>query len=140
MKTIAILLVTTLVSLGASCQVTGVSNPDSLLNDLRESVNPVYGASMAQPLDSNEAYKHIREGLVMQGGQLKIVRNGSLFVMHGPFPLKNGAMVYTNGIIKMPDGSTPLLAEKDYLDFDGQIKPLQSAEANNIGSLTNPFL
>ncbi len=79
-----------------------------------------------QQLDSNMEYRQVKEGLVMQGGQLKIVRNGRLFVMHGSFPLKNGAVVYTNGIIQMPGGSTPLLGEKNYIDFDGQVRPLQT--------------
>jgi hypothetical protein len=139
MKKIQMILLANLITLGVYCQVNNTVVPDSLFNDLRESVNPVYGGPTGQGLDSNEVYKHIKDGLVMQGGQLKVIRNGSLFVMHGSFPLKNGAIAYTNGIIRMPDGSTPLLDEKDYIDFDGQIKPLQGAAANNMVSLTNPL-
>jgi hypothetical protein len=127
------------IAINGYCQTPNTSRSDSLFSDLQQSVNPTYGRVIGQTLDSNDLYKHIKEGLVMQGGQLKIIRNGSLFVMHGPFPLKNGAMIYTNGIIKMPDGATPLLEEKDYIDFDGHIRPLQSAEMNNMVSLTNPL-
>jgi len=78
-----------------------------------------------QQIDSNTGYKHLKEGLVMQGGQMKVIRNGYAFKMRGSFPFKNGAVLFPNGIIKMPDGSSPLLDEKNYMDFDGHIKPLQ---------------
>ncbi len=133
------MLIGIFIAFNSYCQVPYSSQSDSLFNDLQQSVHPIHGGVIGQTLDSNDLYKHIKEGLVMQGGQLKIIRNGSLFVMHGPFPLKNGAMIYTNGIIKMPDGGTPLLEEKDYIDFDGHIRPLQSAEMNNMVSLTNPL-
>jgi hypothetical protein len=139
MKKIYILLTVNMIALATYCQSPSADHTDSTFNELQQSVNPNYGKYNGQPLDSNNQYKQIKEGLVMQGGQLKIVRNGSLFVMHGPFPLKNGAMIYTNGIINMPDGSTPVLDEKDFIDFDGRIRPLQNAAANNMVSLTNPL-
>jgi hypothetical protein len=103
---------------------TATYNTVSNMNSVWGNKDPNYIYSTQQP-DSNTEYKHIVEGLVMQGGQLKIVRNGYLFIMHGAFPLKNGAFIFTDGIIKMPNGATPLLDEKSYIDFDGRIRPLQ---------------
>ncbi len=87
-------------------------------------MNPGTNYSIQQ-IDSNAEYKHLKEGLVMQGGHLKVIRNGYAFKMRGSFPFKNGAVAFPDGIIKMPDGSSPVLDEKNYMDFDGHIKPLQ---------------
>ncbi len=78
-----------------------------------------------QQIDSNTEYKHLKEGLVVQGGHVKVIRNGYAFKMRGSFPFKNGAVLFPDGMIKMPDGSSPALDEKNYMDFDGHIKPLR---------------
>jgi hypothetical protein len=76
-------------------------------------------------LDSNEQYKSLRDGFVLQGGQLKLARNGNLYTQDRPVTLKNGAIIMTDGLIKMTNGSTPLLKENDFIDMDGNIRPLQ---------------
>jgi len=76
-------------------------------------------------LDSNAEYRNVKEGIVMQGGQLKIVRIGKLSLLTSPVTLKNGTIVMTNGIINMTNGSTPTLNEEDFIDMNGNIRPLQ---------------
>jgi hypothetical protein len=34
----------------------------------------------------------------------------------------------TNGLIQMTNGSTPLLREEDFIDLNGNIRPLQKQE------------
>ena len=138
MKKLLILSIANLVFIAGFSQMPLVNysnTQDSLVMTVLEmntNMNSVWGNKdpnynyTSQPLDSNSEYRRINNGLIMQGGELKIVRNGFLFRMRGPVPLKNGAMVYANGIIKMPDGATPLLDEKEYIDFDGHIRLLEA--------------
>jgi hypothetical protein len=76
-------------------------------------------------LDSNGQYKFLRDGFVLQSGQLKLARNGKLYFQESPVTLKNGAIIMPDGLIKMTNGSTPLLKENDFIDMDGNIRPLQ---------------
>lgn len=76
-------------------------------------------------LDSNEQYKYLRDGFVLQDGQLKLARNGNLYRQDSPVTLKNGTIIMTDGLIKMTNGSSPLLKENDFIDMDGNIRPLQ---------------
>lgn len=115
---------------GAFCQVGFPNRQDTQIKTIYESVNLNYGQYNDQQLDSNREYRNVKDGFVMQGGQLKLVRNGSLFLLNSPVTLKNGAIVMTDGIIKMGNGSTPLLRTEDFIDMDGNIRPLHS-QINN---------
>jgi len=77
-------------------------------------------------LDSNEEYRLVKDGLVMQGGQVKLVRRGNLYPLLNPITLKNGSIVMPDGIIQMTNGNTPILKEEDFIDLDGNIKLLNS--------------
>ena len=76
-------------------------------------------------LDSNEKYKNVRDGFVIQDGQLKHVVNGNLYRQDSPVTLKNGTIIMTDGLINMTNGSTPLLRKNDFIDLDGNLRPLQ---------------
>ncbi len=52
--------------------------------------------SPVSQLDSNEQYKYIRDGFVLQDGQLKLVRNGNLYRQDSPVTLKNGTIIMTD--------------------------------------------
>jgi hypothetical protein len=125
MKFILALLIMHLAVSGANGQAHYTSFQYSLVNTSPGNVHPMYGDSGARKLDSNTEYRNVRDGVVMQGGQLKLVRNGFLYPMAGPVTLKNGSIVMTDGIIRMTNGSTPSLNEADFIDMDGNIKPLQ---------------
>ena len=127
MKKLTIFVVAAVTGLSAFSQtnlpVNNLFSQESETDSLYQ-MNPNTNYTVQQT-DSNTEYKHLKDGLVMQGGHLKVIRNGYAFKMRGSFPFKNGAVVFPDGIIKMPDGSTPVLDEKNYMDFDGHIKPLQ---------------
>lgn len=93
--------------------------------NMNETGQNIYRNVSIFQLDSNEQYKYIRDGFVLQGGQLKFVRNGNLYRQDSPVTLKNGTIILTNGLIQMTNGSTPLLKENDFVDMDGNIKPLK---------------
>ncbi len=116
---------------GAFCQASYPNMQDTQVKTIYENENLNYGQYNDHRLDSNREYKHVKDGFVMQGGQLKLVRNGSLFLLNSPVTLKNGAIVMTDGIIKMGNGSTPLLRTEDFIDMDGNIRPLHS-QINNL--------
>ena len=131
MKKLYVLVIVHFLVSGAFCQVGFPNMQDTLVNTIYENGNQNYGQYNDHRLDSNREYRHVKDGFVMQGGQLKLVRNGSLFLLNSPVTLKNGAIVMTDGIIKMGNGSTPLLRTEDFIDMDGNIRPLHS-QINNF--------
>lgn len=58
----------------------------------------------------------------------KVIRH--LYLLNNPVSLKNGAILLTDGIINMTNGSTPSLKEDDYIDMDGNIRPLPKLIVN----------
>ena len=112
------------------------TSQDSLIG-LLENINPSYNEENSfAKLDSNERYKNIREGIAVQDGQLKIIRNGFVFPLNKPITLKNGSIVFPDGIIRMTNGTTPLLSEDDYIDMSGNIRSL-AAERNRTAFWIN---
>ncbi|HEY4935179.1 MAG TPA: DUF6799 domain-containing protein [Puia sp.] len=124
MKKLFAILITNLMVLGAFCQVRYSNFQDTQIK-IMDNRSPNYGTYAVQSLDSNFEYRNVKDGIVMQGGQLKLVRNGNLYRLDGPVSLKNGAIVMTDGIIRMTNGSTPSLNDEDFIDMDGNIRPLQ---------------
>lgn len=125
MNKIYLMIVTGLMVSGVFCQVSYPNFNDSLIKMIRENAYSANADFDMTKLDSNIEYRNVKDGIVMQGGQLKIVRSGRLYLQNSPVTLKNGAIVLTDGIINMTNGSTPSLKEDDYIDMDGNIKPLQ---------------
>jgi hypothetical protein len=125
MKKFFVVLITNLMVLGAFCQVHYPNFQDTVIKFTRDNRNPNYGNYAVQQLDSNVEYRNVKDGIVMQGGQLKMVRDGNLYRLDGPVSLKNGAIVMTDGIIRMTNGSTPSLNEEDFIDMDGNIRSLK---------------
>jgi hypothetical protein len=112
------------------------TSQDSLIR-LLENINRSYNEENSfAKLDSNERYKNIREGIAVQDGQLKIIRNGFVFPLNKPITLKNGSIVFPDGIIRMTNGTTPLLSEDDYIDMSGNIRSL-AAERNRTAFWIN---
>ncbi len=107
------------------CQVSYPNFHDSLVKKMHENITTENYDMENTKLDSNIEYRNVKDGIVMQGGQLKIVRSGRLYLLNNPVTLKNGTIVLTDGIINMTNGSTPSLKEDDYIDMDGNIRPLQ---------------
>jgi hypothetical protein len=125
MKKIYVPLIMTMTILISLCkaQYPGIQNMMS--SQMYENERNYYRNVSVLQLDSNEQYKSIRDGFVLQGGQLKLSRNGILYTLDRPVTLKNGSIIMTDGLIQMTNGSTPLLKENDFIDMDGNIRPLQ---------------
>lgn len=122
MKNIFTGIMLNLMTYGALCQA---GNPVTAVKSMPGNWTSYYQQAFAQPLDSNEDYRNVREGYVLQAGRLNLAMNGRLFPQRSPVTLKNGSIVMTDGLIKMTNGSTPLLREMDFIDPDGNIKPLR---------------
>jgi len=118
---------TILISL-CQAQYPGLQN--MLSRNMNENGQNFYRNVSIFQLDSNEQYKYIRDGFVLQDGQLKLVRNGNLYRLYSPVTLKNGTIIMADGHIKMTNGSMPLLKENDFVDMDGNIRPLQKLTNN----------
>ena len=125
MKKILVCVMANLIAIIAIPQVKYPNTEDAQLKTMNENWYAYYRDSTVHQLDSNEVYSHISAGFIMLGGQLKSVRNGDVYPQNSPVTLKNGAIVMTDGIIQMANGSTPLLKNDDYIDMDGNIRPLQ---------------
>jgi hypothetical protein len=126
MKKTCVLLTMTVTVFISLCQAqySGIQNMVS--SHMNENGRNYYRNVSVLQLDSNERYKYVRDSFVLQGGQLKLARNGNLYAQDRPVTLKNGSIIMTDGLIKMTNGSTPLLRENDFIDMDGNIRPLQS--------------
>jgi uncharacterized protein DUF6799 len=125
MKKIFLCVITNLIAIVALPQVKYPNTEGAQLKIINKTWYASYRDSTVHPLDSTEVYSHVRAGFIMLGGQLKSVRNGDVYPQNSPVTLKNGAIVMTDGIIQMANGSTPLLKNEDYIDMDGNIRPLQ---------------
>ena len=125
MKKIYVSLIMTAAAFVSLCQAQYPGLQNMLSRNMNENGQNFYRNVSVFQLDSNEQYKYIRDGFVLQDGQLKLVRNGNLYRQDSPVTLKNGTIIMTDGLIKMTNGSTPLLKENDFVDMDGNIRPLQ---------------
>jgi hypothetical protein len=125
MKKLYLVLVSTLMAYSAFTQVSYPNFQDTLKKVMYENTPQGFNDLFMNQLDSNAEYRNVKEGVVMQGGQLKIVRIGKLFLLTSPVTLKNGTIVMTNGIVNMTNGSTPTLNEGDYIDMNDNIRPIQ---------------
>ena len=125
MKRLYIPLIMTAAALISICRAQYPGLQNMLSRNMNENGQNFYRNVSIFQLDSNEQYKYIRDGFVLQGGQLRLVRNGNLYRQDSPVTLKNGTIIMTDGLIKMTNGSTPLLKENDFIDMDGNIRPLQ---------------
>ena len=125
MKKVCVLLIVTVTAFISLCRAQYPGLQNMLSRNMNENGQNFYRNISIFQLDSNEQYKYIRDGFVLQHGQLKLVRNGNLYRQDSPVTLKNGTIIMTDGRIRMTNGSTPLLKENDFVDLDGNIKPLQ---------------
>ncbi len=74
-----------------SCAFSQVRYPnfqDTLAKIMNENKRTFSTQYISYPLDSNEEYKLVKDGLVMQGGQVKLVRRGNLYPLLNPITLK----------------------------------------------------
>jgi hypothetical protein len=125
MKKISVLVIAVLIISVSLCQGQYPGMQNVISKNITDN-DPMYYLNVsALQLDSNDQYKFVRDGFILQGGQLKLARNGHLYLQDSPVTLKNGAIILTDGLIKMTNGSTPLLRENDFIDMDGNIRPLQ---------------
>lgn len=124
MKELFVLLFAVISSSAAYSQVRYPNFQDTLVKILNENRNIFSSQYTSYSLDSNVEYRQIKDGIVMQAGQTKLVRRGNLYPLESPVTLKNGSIVMPNGIIQMTNGNTPILREKDFIDMDGNIQPL----------------
>lgn len=128
-KVMKILLVMAAAMLICSCTFSQVRYPnfqDTLVKIMNENRNFSTNQYTSFSLDSNLEYKYVRDGFVMQGGHVKLVRRGNLYPIESPITLKNGSILMPDGIIQMTNGNTPILKEKDFIDMNGNILPLYS--------------
>jgi|GEM_PF-6496854 len=125
MKKIFIPTMITVLLLISLCRAQNPGLQNILSRNMNEYGQNFYRNVSVFQLDSNEKYKNVRDGFVIQDGQLKHVVNGNLYRQESPVILKNGTIVMTDGLINMTNGSTPLLRKNDFIDLDGNIRPLQ---------------
>ncbi len=124
MKTLFAILLMTLIVSCAFSQVRYPNFQDTLVKNMNENKKAFSTQYISYPLDSNEEYRFVKDGLVMQGGQVKLIRRGNLYPLLNPITLKNGSIVMPDGIIQMTNGNTPILKEDDFIDLDGNIRLL----------------
>jgi hypothetical protein len=124
MKTLFAIPVMMLIVSCAFSQVPYPNFQDTLVKSMNENKKTFSTQYISYPLDSNEEYRSVKDGLVMQGGQVKLVRRGNLYPLLNPITLKNGTIVMPDGIIQMTNGNTPILKEEDFIDLDGNIRLL----------------
>jgi hypothetical protein len=125
MKNIYLVIIATLIVSGVFSQVSYPNFHDSLVKKMHENMATGNYDFDKTRLDSNSEYRNVKDGIVMQAGQLKIVKSGRLYLLNSPVTLKNGTIVLTDGILNVTNGSSPSLKEDDYIDMDGNIRPLQ---------------
>lgn len=125
MKKIFVCVISNLIAIIALPQVKYPNTENAQLRTMNVNWYADYRDTAAHQLDSNKEYSRLWAGFVMLDGQLKSVRNGDVYPQNSPVTLKNGAIIMTDGIIQMSNGSTPLLKNEDYIDMDGNIRPLQ---------------
>jgi hypothetical protein len=71
----------------------------------------------------------IKDGFVMEHGEMMIVRNGAAKEMAQDMKLRNGTEVRTDGLVIPPDADRFRLKEGDSLGFDGSVIKAGSAPA-----------
>jgi hypothetical protein len=128
MKKLFAILMASLMATGAFCQVRYPNFQDTLIKSIHEHAVPGSSVFAIPQLDSNTGYQMVKDGIIMLGGQTKLVRNGDLYRLDSPVTLKNGSIIMTDGIIRMTNGSTPTLNENDFIDMNGNIRSLQKNE------------
>ena len=74
-------------------------------------------ASQARKLEARPT----QNSIVMKGGKLLLIRQGSMMPMTTEMTLENGTKVALDGTLTLPDGTTKTLANGDYLLLDGRI-------------------
>jgi hypothetical protein len=124
MKKLFVIPVMMLITSFAFSQVRYPNFQDTLVKIMNENKNVFSNQYTSYSLDSNEVYRFVKDGFVIQGGQVKLVRRGNLYPLVSPITLKNGSILMPNGIIQMTNGNTPLLKEEDFIDMDGNIRLL----------------
>src|SRR5688572_13061751 len=73
------------------------------------------GEMKDQPMQSNA----LRDGVMMQGGKLIVMKEGQASTMTEDMTLSNGTVIMKDGSVKMKDGSTMMLKNGDQLDMMG---------------------
>jgi Ni/Co efflux regulator RcnB len=70
-----------------------------------------------KPMQSNA----LRDGIMMHGGKLIVMKEGKASTMTEDMTMANGSMVMKDGSVKMKDGSTTMLKNGDHMDMQGNI-------------------
>ena len=70
-----------------------------------------------KPMQSNA----LRDGIMMHGGKLIVMKEGKASTLTEDMTLANGTMIRRDGSIKMKDGTTSMLKNGDHMDMDGNI-------------------
>jgi hypothetical protein len=70
-----------------------------------------------KPMHSNA----LRDGIMMHGGKLIVMKEGKASTMGEDMTMANGTMVMRDGSVKMKDGSTTMLKNGDHMDMEGNI-------------------
>lgn len=73
------------------------------------------GEMKDQPMQSNA----LRDGVMMQGGKLIVMKEGQASVMTEDMTLSNGTVIMKDGSIKKADGTTMMLKNGDQIDMAG---------------------
>ncbi len=73
----------------------------------------------------------MKDGFYMKDGTVWQVMNGQKMTLTQDKTLNNGAILKTDGTIKMSDGSTKTLKNGQYVDMDGNISTSHRAKTDN---------
>ena len=68
-----------------------------------------------------EPARGTQNSLVMKGGKMLAIKQGSLMPMMTEMTLENGTKVALDGTVTMPDGTTKTLANGEYVLMDGRV-------------------
>ena len=81
----------------------------------------------------------LRDGMMMQGNKMMVIKDGKATMMTEDMTLSNGTMVMKDGTVKMKDGTTMTMANGDHMDMSGNMMRGRSmnAQQNMQGSMAD---
>jgi hypothetical protein len=73
----------------------------------------------------------LRDGIMMQGNKMMVIKDGKASMMTEDMALSNGTMVMKDGSVKMKDGTSMTMANGDHMDMSGTMMHGMSMNPDN---------
>lgn len=120
------------ISLGSFAQTDSSRNQtgrDRSTNQRQNNQQQNNTQNQNQTQDNNIHYQHTKECmLIMEGGEVKQVKEGKAMAMGKRITLDNGAEVTADGLITMKDGRIVRMKEGECVDKSGKVNPVKDAK------------